>query len=267
MEFKEKRPLYALEELASILRAENGCAWDREQTSRTLKPYLIEEAYEVYEAIDSGDPENLKEELGDLLYQVYAHAQIAREEKRFTIDDVARGIVDKLVYRHPHVFGGEKASSANEVIERWERIKKKEKAHRESILDGVPAHLPSLLKAYRVQQKVSRVGFDWEKTEDVIAKLDEEVAEFKEALSSAPGEGANDRMEDEMGDILFTMVNIARFLGINAEDALNRTVGKFMSRFRALEKEAAARGGRLEDMSPAEMDEMWEAVKLRQPNP
>jgi tetrapyrrole methylase family protein/MazG family protein len=263
MEFSEKRPLYMLEELAAILRAENGCAWDREQTSRTLKPYLIEEAYEVYEAIDSGDPDNLREELGDLLYQVYAHAQIAREENRFTIDDVARGIVEKLVYRHPHVFAGEKASDANEVIERWERIKKKEKAHRESILDGVPPHLPSLLKAYRVQQKVSRVGFDWEKTEDVVAKLDEEVAEFKEALASGTDGNAGDRMEDEMGDILFTMVNIARFLGINAEDALNRTVKKFMDRFRALEKEAAARGSKLEEMSPAELDGLWEAAKLR----
>ncbi|HSV97621.1 MAG TPA: nucleoside triphosphate pyrophosphohydrolase [Spirochaetota bacterium] len=263
MEFKEKRPLYALEELASILRAESGCAWDRAQTSRTLKPYLIEEAYEVYEAIDSGDPENLREELGDLLYQVYAHAQIAREENRFTIDDVARGIVEKLVYRHPHVFGGEKASSANEVIERWESIKKKEKEHRESILEGVPAHLPSLLKAYRVQQKVSRVGFDWEKTEDVIAKLDEEVAEFKEALSSKPDEGWTARMEDEMGDILFSMVNIARFLDINAEDALNRTVNKFINRFRTLEKEASARGRKLEEMTLTEMDELWEAAKLR----
>ncbi len=263
MEFKEKRPLYALEELASILRADNGCAWDREQTSRTLKPYLIEEAYEVYEAIDSGDPENLKEELGDLLYQVYAHAQIAREENRFTIDDVARGILEKLVFRHPHVFGGEKASSANEVIERWERIKKKEKAHRESILDGVPAHLPSLLKAYRVQQKVSRVGFDWEKTEDVIAKLDEEVAELKEALSVKPDADRTSRIEDEMGDILFTMVNIARFLGINAEDALNRTIKKFIDRFRTLEREASARGMKLEDMTLAEMDEMWESAKLR----
>lgn len=263
MEFREKRPLYMLEELAAILRAENGCAWDREQTSRTLKPYLIEEAYEVYEAIDSDDPDNLREELGDLLYQVYAHAQIAREEDRFTIDDVARGIVQKLVFRHPHVFGGEKASDANQVIERWERIKKKEKAHRESILDGVPSHLPSLLKAYRVQQKVARVGFDWEKTEDVIAKLDEEVAEFKEALASGTDGDAGDRMEDEMGDILFTMVNIARFLGINAEDALNRTVKKFMDRFRTIEKEAAARGGKLEEMSPAELDRLWEAAKLR----
>ncbi len=263
MEFLEKRPLYMLEELAAILRSENGCAWDREQTSRTLKPYLIEEAYEVYEAIDSGADDNLREELGDLLYQVYAHAQIAREENRFTIDDVARGIVEKLVYRHPHVFGGERALNAGEVIERWERIKKKEKAHRKSILDGVPAHLPSLLKAYRVQQKVSRVGFDWEKAEDIVAKLDEEVAEFKEALASGEAEGGLDRMEDEMGDILFTMVNIARFFGINAEDALNRTVNKFIDRFRSLENDAAALGRKLEDMSPAELDGLWEAAKLR----
>ena len=201
MEFKEKRPLYLLEEIAAILRGENGCAWDKEQTSASLKPYLIEEAYEVYEAIEKGDSDNLKEELGDLLYQVYAHAQIKKEEGDFTIDDVAQGIVTKLVRRHPHVFGNETVKDAREVIERWEKIKKKEKADRESILDGVPSHLPALLKAYRVQQKAARLGFDWEKIDDAAGKLDEEVAEFREALKSP------DRNEDaitgEFGDVLF----------------------------------------------------------------
>lgn len=259
MEFKEKRPLYLLEEIAAILRGENGCAWDKEQTSTSLKPYLIEEAYEVYEAIEKGDSDNLKEELGDLLYQVYAHAQIKKEEGDFTIDDVAQGIVTKLVRRHPHVFGNETVKDAREVIERWEKIKKKEKADRESILDGVPSHLPALPKAYRVQQKAARLGFDWEKIDDAAGKLDEEVAEFREALKSP------DRNEDaitgEFGDVLFSLVNISRFAGINPEEALNTTIDKFMTRFKFIEKEAARTGRKLEDMSLQEMDEIWERSK------
>ncbi len=259
MEFKENRPLYKLEEIAEILRGENGCAWDKEQTSESLKPYLIEEAYEVYDAINSGNAENLREELGDLIYQVYAHAQIAREERKFTIDDVAQGIIDKLIYRHPHVFGDDHVTSADEVIERWERIKKKEKASRESILDGVPAHLPALLKAYRVQQKVSRVGFDWDKIGNVVEKLDEEIAEFKEAIKS--DERRKEMTADEIGDILFTLVNIARFIGVNPEDALVHTVDKFMNRFRFVEKESSAMGKEMEQMSLQEMDVLWEKAK------
>jgi tetrapyrrole methylase family protein/MazG family protein len=259
MEFRENRPLYLLEEIASILRGENGCAWDREQTSESLKPYLIEEAYEVYDAIGTKDPEHLKEELGDLLYQVYAHAQIAREERQFSMDDVAQGIVDKLIHRHPHVFGDDKVESAGEVIERWEKIKKKEKASRESILDGVPSHLPALLKAYRVQQKVSRVGFDWDRIANVVKKLDEEIAEFKEAITSE--KRRSEMTAEEIGDILFTLVNISRFIGINPEDALIRTVDKFMNRFRFIEREGAARGTPVEDMSLETMDELWEKAK------
>ncbi len=263
MKFKEERPLYLLEEIAMILRGENGCAWDREQTPESLKPYLIEEAYEVCEAIEKKDTENLREELGDLLYQVYAHAQIAREEGRFDIDDVASSIAEKLIHRHPHVFGDEKASTAQEVIERWEKIKKKEKAGRESILDGVPAQLPSLLKAYRVQQKASRIGFDWQAIDDVAGKLDEEVAEFKEALSRNTEEGRA-ALEGEIGDILFTIVNISRFAGINPEDALGGAVNKFMRRFRFVEREASARGGKIEEMSMQEMDALWEEAKRRE---
>jgi tetrapyrrole methylase family protein / MazG family protein len=263
MEFSEKRPLYLLAEIASILRAENGCAWDREQTSRTLKPYLIEEAYEVYEAIESDDRAHLREELGDLLYQVYAHAQIAKEEGIFTIDDVAQGIIDKLIFRHPHVFGDEKITTAGEVSDRWEKIKKKEKAHRESILDGVPPSLPALLKAYRIQQKVSRVGFDWEHQGDVVRKLDEEVAEFKEALGR---DDSADRVAEEMGDILFTLVNISRFLKINPEDALASAIRKFMLRFRSVEKQAADAGRQMDEMDIDELDSLWENAK-REPNP
>jgi tetrapyrrole methylase family protein/MazG family protein len=257
MEFNEKRPLYLLKEISAILRGENGCAWDKEQTSSTLKPYLIEEAYEVYEAINKNDRDNLKEELGDLLYQVYAHAQIASEDGAFDIDDVAEGMVKKLVGRHPHVFGEQKAHDSEWVINNWEKIKKKEKAGRESILDGVPVHLPALLKAYRIQQKVSRVGFDWEKIASVEKKLDEEIGEFKSAMAS----GDRDMMLDEVGDILFTIVNLSRFLKLNPEEALFRTIDKFTARFKIIESEAARLDKEVENMSPQEMDEIWEKAK------
>ncbi len=257
MKFNETRPLYLLEEIAAILRAENGCAWDREQTSKSLKPYLIEEAYEVYDAIENENQENLKEELGDLLYQVYAHAQIAREEGRFTIDDVAGGIVEKLIRRHPHVFGEDTAASADEVLVKWEKIKQQEKSSRESVLDGVPKSLPALLKAFRVQQKASHIGFDWEEVGSVVGKLDEEVAEFKEAIAS----GDHQKIEEETGDILFTLVNLSRFIKVNPEEALQRTVDKFMNRFKYVEQAAAKAGRRLEEMSLDEMDDLWNEAK------
>jgi tetrapyrrole methylase family protein/MazG family protein len=257
MEFKEKRPLYILDEPARILRSENGCQWDKEQTSMSLRPYLIEEAYELYDAIESGDPHDIKEELGDLLYQVFAHAQIAREEEKFTIDEVSEGIVKKLVGRHPHVFGDEEANSADEVIARWEILKKKEKAHRESILDGVPRHLPSLLKAYRVQQKVSRVGFDWEKVGDAVKKLDEELGELKEAIE----EKNQEKIVEESGDILFSIVNVLRFMKVNPDEALNRSVSKFINRFMRIEKEVKESGRSLEKMTLEELDVLWDEAK------
>jgi tetrapyrrole methylase family protein/MazG family protein len=260
MKFNETRPLYLLEEIAAILRAENGCAWDREQTSKSLKPYLIEEAYEVCDAIENENQENLKEELGDLLYQVYAHAQIAREEGLFTIDDVASGIVEKLIRRHPHVFGEDTAASADEVLVKWEKIKQQEKSSRESVLDGVPKSLPALLKAFRVQQKASRIGFDWEEVGSVVGKLDEEVAEFKEAIAS----GDRLKIEEETGDILFTLVNLSRFIKVNPEEALQRTVDKFMSRFKYVEQAAAKAGRRLEEMSLDEMDVLWNEAKKQE---
>ena len=163
MDLKDKKPLYRLKEIAKILRAENGCPWDREQTFSSLKPYLVEETYEVYDAIESGNLKDLKEELGDLLYQIYAHSEIASETSDFTIDDVADGISDKLIRRHPHVFGNENITDSRGVKIRWEEIKKVEKKERNSILDGVPRHLPALVMAYRIQDKVSHVGFDWGK--------------------------------------------------------------------------------------------------------
>jgi tetrapyrrole methylase family protein/MazG family protein len=257
MKFKQKRSLYLLKEIASILRGEEGCAWDRAQTSQTLKPYLIEEAYEVYDAIEKDDYRHLKEELGDLLYQIYAHAQIAEENNLFTIDDVAHAIIDKLIRRHPHVFGDEIVSNKEEVIEKWEKIKKREKSHRASILDGVPLHLPALLKAYRVQQKASRVGFDWDRIKDVLGKLDEEIDEFKDSIKQKDRQ----KIEEEIGDILFTITNISRFLEINPEEALSRTVDKFIRRFKFIEAEASKSGKEIEDMSLEELDSIWERSK------
>ncbi len=257
MEFKEKRPLYLFEEIISILRGEHGCPWDKKQTHQTLRPYLIEETYEAIDAIESGDPGHIKEELGDILLQIYLHAEIAREKGEFTIDDVAQAITDKIILRHPHVFGDDRVRDADQVVERWEEIKKKEKPHRESMLDGVPKHLPALLKAYRIQQKVSRVGFDWEKIGDVADKLDEEVGELKEALRSTdPG-----RIADEAGDILFSIANLLRFININPEDALSRTNNKFMARFRHIEKRAGEMKKNIEDMTIDEMESLWREAK------
>ncbi len=258
MQSKDIKPLYRLRKIAAELRAEKGCAWDREQTFSSLKPYLIEEAYEVYDAIDSKDPENLKEELGDLLYQIYAHSQIASELSLFDIDDVAEGISKKLILRHPHVFGNESITDSKKVKERWEEIKKVEKSERESILDGVPAHLPALVKAYRIQEKVSQVGFDWEKAEDAAAKIDEEIGEFREALQS----GDKNKITEEAGDVLFSVVNVMRISGIDAEDALRKTIDKFITRFKYIEKESKQQNRSLKEMSIQEMEELWQKAKL-----
>ncbi len=257
MEFSEDRPLYILMEIASILRGENGCAWDRKQTSKTLKPYLIEEAYEVFDAIAGGNSDDLKEELGDLLFQVYLHSQIASEENSFTIDDVALGIATKLIRRHPHVFGEENIDDPDRVIQNWEKIKLREKSHRQSMLDGVPRHLPSLLMAYRVQQKVTRVGFDWEKIDDAVTKLDEEIRELKEVLRSDDQE----KITDEAGDILFSVVNVLRFKGINPEIALRRTIDKFIERFKYIERASKEKGKPVDEMNLDEMDALWEESK------
>ncbi|MBP8083425.1 MAG: nucleoside triphosphate pyrophosphohydrolase [Spirochaetes bacterium] len=254
----ESRKLYKLAETAAVLRAENGCPWDREQTHETLKKYLIEETYEVIDAIDSKDDEKIKEELGDLLYQVYAHSEIAREQKRFDIDDVADGINAKLIRRHPHVFSVKDEITSDEVLTRWENIKKTEKKKGESAIDGVPKSLPALLKAYRTQEKTSRIGFDWDNIEGVEEKLDEEIAEFKEAVKSAD----KAKIKDEFGDILFTLVNISRFLDIDPEEALLHSTEKFSSRFRLVEKEAAKLEKKISDMTLDEMNSLWDKAKL-----
>ncbi len=257
MILKDTPPLYRLKEIARILRAENGCPWDREQTFASLKPYLVEETYEVYDAIESGDLNDLKEELGDLLYQIYAHSEIASETSSFTIDDVADGITNKLIRRHPHVFGNENIDDATGVKVRWEEIKKEEKRERKSILDGVPRHLPALVMAYRVQDKVSHVGFDWEKIDDAIAKLDEEIGEFKEAVELED----KDKIIDEAGDILFSLVNVLRFKKVDAEDALRKTIDKFTGRFQYIETKVNESGNNINKMSLEELDVLWEESK------
>jgi tetrapyrrole methylase family protein/MazG family protein len=257
MNLKDLPALYRLKEIAKILRSENGCPWDKEQTFESLKPYLIEEAYEVYDAIDKGNLDELKEELGDLLYQVYAHSEIASETSSFTIDDVAEGIIAKLIKRHPHVFGNETITDSDGVKDRWERIKKSEKSKGVSILDGVPRHLPGLLMAHRIQDKVSHVGFDWEKIDDAIAKLDEEIGEFKEAINLAD----NERIYDEAGDVLFSIVNILRFKKVVAEDALKRTIDKFTKRFKYIEMRANELGKEIHEMALDEMDKLWDESK------
>lgn len=253
----EKNPLLRLKEIAAILRAPGGCPWDREQNFISLKPYLIEEAYEVIDAIDAADMKDFREELGDLLYQVYAHAQIAEEQSLFTVEDVAQGIVDKLIRRHPHVFGDEDINDSKGVKDRWEKIKKEEKDGRRSVLAGIPRHLPALTMAYRVQEKVSHVGFDWEKIDDAVKKIDEELNEFKEAVSNNSAEA----MKDEAGDILFSIVNVLRFRGIDPEDALRGTVNKFMKRFGYIETVSAEQGRSISSMTLEEMDKLWEEAK------
>ena len=253
------QPFYELARVMERLRAENGCPWDRKQTHESLKPYLIEEAYEVISAIDSGNDDELKEELGDLLLQIVFHAQIAKEEDRFDIDDVAKTIVEKLIRRHPHVFGDVKVSGSDEVLQNWEKIKKEE--GKESIFDGVPEGLPSLLKARRVQEKAKRVGFDWDNIEGTLDKVKEEFDELSEAIKI----GKKEKISEEFGDLLFSLVNVSRFLDIDAEDSLRQTIEKFMKRLKNVEKIIKNKGSKdLKNYTLNELDEIWEDVKRKE---
>lgn len=250
------KELYKLVEVMKKLRGENGCPWDHEQTHETLKPYLLEEAYEVVNAIDSKLDNELEEELGDLLLQIVFHAQIASEQGRFTIDDVARTIVNKLIRRHPHVFSETKVNNSEEVLENWEEIKKGE--GKESVLDGVPESLPALLKARRVQEKVKRVGFDWDNIQGAFEKVLEEFKELKDAV----GRRKKKEIEDEFGDILFSIVNISRFMEIDAEDSLRKTINKFKKRFQYIEQKVNKLGNKpLKNHSIHELDALWEESK------
>jgi len=241
------------------LRSPDGCPWDREQTHASLRQYLLEEAYEVIEALDVGDQPALKEELGDLLLQIVFHAQISSEDNGFDVADVIDAISEKLIRRHPNVFGDVEITSAAEQSINWEKIKKSE--GKESVLDGVPVALSALLRAYRLQQKASTVGFDWPETTPVWDKIEEELAELKQACQQKEQR----RIDEEMGDLLFSLVNLSRFLSVNPEDALRNTIAKFNTRFRKVEREFADRNQSMADATLEELDAVWEKVKRDEP--
>lgn len=240
------------------LRAPGGCPWDAEQTHDSLKRYLLEESYEVIEAIDAKDDALLKEELGDLILQPVFHAAVAEERGAFTMDEVLEAINEKLVRRHPHVFGDQVIESSAAQVENWEKIKKGEKGdERKSALSGIPPHLPALMKAHKITEKAARVGFDWEHTDQVFAKVMEELHEFQEAMAA----GDQQEMESELGDLLFAIVNLGRFLSIDPEEALRKTIQRFTRRFSHIEDTLHGRGERLQDTSLEEMDKLWEEAK------
>ena len=251
--------------LQARLRAPDGCPWDREQTHKTLRTYLMEEAYEVIEALESGDDAKFAEELGDLLLQVVFHADIAREQGRFDAADVIEGIHEKMVRRHPHVFGEKRAKDAKAVLKSWEKIKAEERKAKTgaergkptSLLDGVSHALPGTMEGFQLTRRASRIGFDWDSPEGVIEKLAEEAAELKKEIA-----GANtDRVEEETGDLLFVAVNLARFLDVDPELALKKANAKFAARFREMERMARETGKELADVPRAEMEVFWERAK------
>ncbi|HWD40036.1 MAG TPA: nucleoside triphosphate pyrophosphohydrolase [Fimbriimonas sp.] len=248
------QPLYELVSIVDRLLGPGGCPWDREQTHETLKKYLLEEAYEVFDAIDTKDMEQLCQELGDLLLQPVLHAQMEKLEGRFDIDDVARAICDKLIRRHPHVFGDVEAADADQVLRNWDAIKKTEKPETPSILSGVPRGMASLLRAHETGKRAARVGFEWPDIEAVFQKLREEESELREAIES----GDQDRIESEIGDLLFTVVNLSRWCRVEPEEALRKMLNRFTARFMAME---ASTGRPLRELSAEEWDELWVRAK------
>lgn len=253
-----KRTFDELVQLMTTLRGPHGCPWDREQTLQSLKPFIVEESYEVIDAIDREDRRGLAEELGDFLLQAVFVAEIAREEGSFDIYDAVTLLHDKLVRRHPHVFGDVDARDAEQVLVNWEKLKNEErKAENKSVLAGVPQALPALLKASRLTEKAARVGFDWRRTEDVFEKLDEEIGELREAVAA----GSAEEVHEEIGDLLFTIANIARKLDVNAEEALQATNRKFMRRFTSMEQTVRDSGRNLDQLTLEQMDALWDQAK------
>jgi MazG family protein len=245
-------------EIVAKLRAPDGCPWDREQTNETLLPGLIEEAYEVAGAVRAGDDQNLREELGDLILLAVMHAQIAEENGRFNIGEVLEDVTAKLVRRHPHVFGESGVRDTEGVVKQWEAIKREEKGDAGGhYLADLPAALPALMRAQKAQKKAARVNFDWTEIADVVAKVDEELAETKEAIAK----GDSSAIADEIGDLLFAVVNLARKSNLDAEAALQAATDKFVSRFSRVEDELRARGHKLGDVGLEELDEIWNALK------
>lgn len=271
---KQLTPGQWFEKLVAVqarLRAPNGCPWDREQTHRSLRTYLIEEAYEVLEALESGNDAKFAEEMGDLLLQVVFHSQIAREEGRFTVADVIREIHDKLIRRHPHVFGETRAKNSAEVLRNWEQIKAEERRssakkkpgngripkEEPSLLDGVSRALPATLEGFQLARRAARIGFDWDDASGVIAKMQEETEELRNALNTQD----HPKVEEELGDLLFAAVNLSRFLHVDPEIALKRANAKFSRRFRAMEAMARKTGREFKDLPREEMEALWDATK------
>ena len=259
---KERYEFNELIDIMALLRSDKGCPWDREQTHESLKKYLIEETYEVLETIDLNDKKKLCDELGDLLLQIVFHSTLAEEDKQFTINDVITGICRKMVLRHTHVFGADKADTPDEVVANWEEIKKKEKGFQSQTgaLKDVPSNLPALMRSYKVQQKAAQVGFDWDHIDDVFKKVDEEINELKDVYKSENME----RITDELGDVFFSLVNLSRFLKVQPELALTGTINKFIKRFEYVEQESIKAGKHLENMSLSEMDILWDQAKTQE---
>ena len=256
-QYKDSYGVKDLEEIVRLLRAPGGCPWDAEQTHQSIRRNFLEEAYEAVEAIDESSSEHLQEELGDVLLQVVFHALMEQEAGRFDLDAVADGICKKLIFRHPHVFGEVSVSGTGEVLSNWEELKRKEKgqATNTDALEAVARSLPALWRAEKVQKKAKKAGFDWPDVSGALDKLSEELEELKTAVA----EGTN--VEEELGDLLFSAVNVSRFVKVDTEEALNRATDKFIGRFRKVEEEAARQGRALEGMSLAELDKLWEHAK------
>lgn len=261
----------------AALRAPGGCPWDREQTHESIAKNMIEEAYEAVDAIEAGDTVHLHEELGDVLLQVVLQSQIAADAGEFTIDDVCRDVNEKMIRRHPHVFGSAKAQSAGDVLELWDSVKLAEKdavdggKDREGLLDGIPTGFPALMQAQKISRKAVSVGFEWDTLEDVWGKVDEEIAELRDAFASAPKtdkgkvtEGAKAEVELEFGDVLFTLVNVARKMGVDAESALRASSAKFRRRWAFIEGAAWAQNRKVEELSMDEMQALWDEAKERE---
>lgn len=254
-------------EITARLRSKNGCNWDKKQTYESLKEFIIEEAYEVVDAVESKNFEHVKEELGDLLFNIVFYAQIASEDEKFSIGDVAKDISEKLIRRHPHVFNVPANLTPDEVLANWNKIKQQEKINNpkpDSVLDGIPKSLPSIIRAEKLQKSAGKVGFDWKNVEDVKKKLQEEIQELYKEIEKSSNADNQNKIEDELGDVLFSVINLSRFLKISPEVALNRANLKFTSRFQFIEKEVKAMNKNLEDMTLEEMDKIWDKAKLNE---
>ena len=253
-----------LEEILAVLRGDDGCPWDRAQTHKSIRSCMLEEAYEAADAIDKEDFDNLEEELGDVLLQVVFHANLAKEEQRFDLRSIANRECDKMLRRHPHVFLNKNTESIDKALEKWENVKRNERGtstHTES-MKNVPDALPALIRSYKIQKKAAEVGFDWEDVSEAFSKVKEETYELLEIYQKSEAAG----IKEEVGDLLFAVVNVARFLGVNPEEALNFTSSKFIDRFSFIEESACIQGKRLEEMTLEEMDKLWEQAKLKKRN-